>query len=168
MRRGITLVVGLAACVALLVPAANAAKPIRTPGVSPPPTTFPAGMVCPFPVFAEGVENRQTQTVFSDGTILVTGFFRTRVVNVSTGKELSLVSGGSVRLNFDGPVLHVSIRGPIIFFFFPGDAGPGDITKGRSYYFHGNVDGDVDLATGLGLSFDSTGRAEDLCATLAA
>ena len=94
--------------------------------------------------------------------------FRPRVVNVSTGKELSLVSGGSVRLNLNGPVLHVSIRGPIIFFFFfPGDAGPGDITKGTSYYFHGNVDGDVDLATGLGLSFEFNGRADDLCAALA-
>ena len=165
-RIGIVAVV-VAACTAALIPAANAAKPDRHPAAGPPPTTFPAGMACPFAVFAEGVENRQTETVFSDGRVLVTGFFRTRVVNLATGKELSLVSQGSVRLTFTETQLHVSISGPIIFFFFPVDAGPGDVSTGRSYYFHGNVDGVVDLATGLGLSFSYSGRADDLCAALA-
>lgn len=168
LRRITFVVVVIAACTAALAPTANSAKPDRHPFTGPPPTTFPAGLVCPFAVFAEGVENRQTETIFSDGTVLVTGFFRTRVVNLSTGKELSLVSQGSVRLTFDGPLLRISTRGPIIFFFFPGDAGPGDVSKGRSYYFHGNVDGVVDLTTGLGLSFAYNGRADDLCAALAA
>ena len=167
LRRFTFVVVVIAACTAAIAPTASATKPDRHPATAPPPTTFPAGMACPFPVFAEAAENRQTETVFSDGTVLVTGFFRTRVVNVTTGKELSLVSQGSVRLTFDGALLRVSIRGPIIFFFFPGDAGPGDVSTGRSYYFHGNVDGVVDLATGVGLSFTYNGRADDLCAALA-
>jgi hypothetical protein len=65
------VVVMLAACMAALVPAANAGKPTRNPFVAPPPTTFPAGLVCPFEVFVETVENRQTETIFSDGTIKI-------------------------------------------------------------------------------------------------
>jgi len=152
---------------AALAPAANAAKPVRNPFVAPPPTTFPAGLVCPFEVFVETVENRQTETIFSDGTTKITGFFSTRVVNTENDEELTLVSGGSVRLSPEGANLRVEIRGPIIFFFFPGDAGPGDTSVGRSYYFHGHTGGLVDPSTFVGLSFDHHGVATDLCAALA-
>jgi len=167
LRRVTLVVVMLAACIASLVTAANAAKPIRNPFVAPPPTTFPAGLVCPFEVYAETVENRQTQTIFSDGTIKITGFFSTRVVNTENDEELTLVSGGSVRLSPEGANLRVEIRGPIIFFFFPGDAGPGDTSVGRSYYFHGHTSGLVDPSTFAGLSFEHHGVATDLCAALA-
>jgi hypothetical protein len=167
LRRVSLVVVVLAACTAALVPAANAAKPIRNPFVAPPPTTFPAGLVCPFEVFVEAVENKQTETVFSDGTIKVTGFFSTRVVNTENDEELMLVSGGSVRLSPEGANLRVEIRGPIIFFFFPGDAGPGDTSVGRSYYFHGHTSGLFDPSTFVGFSFEHHGEATDLCAALA-
>ena len=167
LRRVTLVVVMLAVCIAALEPVANAAKPIRNPFVAPPPTTFPAGLVCPFEVYAETVENRQTATTFSDGTTKITGFFSTRVVNTENDKELTLVSGGSVRLSPQGANLRVEIRGPIIFFFFPGDAGPGDTSVGRSYYFHGNIEGLVDPSTFVGLSFEYDGVATDLCAALA-
>ena len=167
LRRLSLVVVVLAACTAALVPAANAAKPIRNPFVAPPPTTFPAGLVCPFEVFVEAVENRQTETIFSDGTIKVTGFFSTRVVNTENDEELTLVSGGSVRLSPEGDNLLVEIRGPIIVFFFPGDAGPGDVSVGRTYYLHGHTSAVVDPATFLFVSFEHRGEATDLCAALA-
>lgn len=166
-RRVILVVVVLMACTAALVPATNAAKPLRNPFLAPPPTTFPAGVVCPFEVFVEVVENRQTETVFSDGTIKITGFFSTRVVNTENDEELTLVSGGSVRLSPEGANLRVEVRGPIIFFFFPGDAGPGDTSVGRSYYFHGHTSGLLDPTTFAGLSFEHHGQATDLCAALA-
>ena len=112
LRRVSLAVVMLAACIASLVTAANAAKPIRNPFVAPPPTTFPAGLVCPFEVYVETVENGQTQTIFSDGTIKITGFFSTRVVNAENDEELTLVSGGSVRLSPEGANLRVEIRDP--------------------------------------------------------
>jgi hypothetical protein len=168
MLKRVTLVVlMLAACMAGFVPAASADKPIHNPFVAPPPTTFPAGLVCPFEVFVETVENRQTETIFSDGTTQITGFFSTRVMNTENDKEVTLVSGGSVRLTPEGANLRVEVRGPIIFFFFPGDAGPGDTSVGRSYYFHGLTGGLVDPSTFVGLSFEHHGAATDLCAALA-
>ena len=166
LRRVTLVVVMLAACTAAFVPAANSAKPIRGPAEGPPSFTFPAGMVCPFAVFAEAVENRQTETIFSDGSILITGFFLTRVVNVENDKELTLVSGGPVRLSPEGENLRVTTHGPIVFFFFPGDAGPGDDSIGRTYFFHGNTSTLVVPATGEFLSFDHRGQATDLCAAL--
>jgi hypothetical protein len=88
-------------------------------------------------------------------------------VNTENDKELTLVSGGSVRLSPEGANLRVEIRGPIIFFFFPGDAGPGDTSVGRSYYFHGHTSGLLDPSTFVGLSFEHHGVATDLCAALA-
>jgi len=167
LRRVTLVVVVLAACTAAFVPAANSAKPIRGPAGGPPSLTFPAGVVCPFAVFAEAVENRQTETIFSDGTIVYTGFFLTRVVNVENDKELTLVSQGPVRLSFEGATVHLSTQGPIIFFFFPGDAGPGDDSVGRTYIFYGNTATVADAATFAFLSFDYDGRAVDLCAALA-
>jgi hypothetical protein len=165
-RRLTLVVVVLAACTAALVPAANSAKPIRNPAVGPPSLEFPAGAVCPFAVFAEPVENRQTETIFSDGRITYTGFFLTRVVNTENDKELTLVSGGPVTLTPEGDNLRIETRGPIIFFFFPGDAGPGDDSVGRTYFFHGHTSTLAD-PTGLFLSFEHQGMATDLCAALA-
>lgn len=167
MLRRVSLVVVVAVCTAALVPTANAAKPIRNPFVASPPTTFPAGVACPFEVFVETVENKQTETVFSDGTIKDTGFLSTRVVNTANDEELTLLSGGSVRLSFEGDKLRVEIRGPIIVFFFPGDAGPGDDSVGRTYYLHGHTSLVVDFATFAFVSFEHRGQATDLCAALA-
>lgn len=166
MRRLVLVISVCAALFAAFASAGSASKPVRGPFAGPPPTTFPAGMVCPFSVYAEAVENRQTETVFSDGTVLVTGFFLTLVRNVETGKELTLVSQGSVRIDPEDGNLRVTIDGPIIVFFFPGDAGPGDASVGRSYFFHGRTSFLVDTTTFLISSFDHSGKATDLCAAL--
>src|SRR5687767_8697812 len=55
LRRVGLVVVVLATCMAVLVPTANAAKPIRNPFIAAPPTTFPAGLACPFELFYETV-----------------------------------------------------------------------------------------------------------------
>jgi len=121
--------------------------------------------VCSFEVYVEVAENRQTEKIFSDGTIVHTGFFSTRLVNTENDAELTLVSQGPVRFTPEGDNLRISTQGPIIF-FFPGDAGPEDTSIGRAYYFHGKTSTLVDLQTFLFLSFDYRGKATDLCAAL--
>jgi hypothetical protein len=155
------------ALAAVLAGSATAAKPIRGPALGPGSFTFPAGVVCPFAVLAEEVENRQTETIFSDGTVVYTGFFLTRIVNLENDEEITLVSGGPARLSQEGANTRLSTQGPIIFFFFPGDAGPGDPSVGRTYIFYGNTSTLADSATFAFLSFSYKGRAIDLCARLA-
>lgn len=152
---------------AVFAATANATKPVRGPAAGPPSFTFPAGMVCPFPVLAEAVENRQTETIFSNGEIQYTGFFLTRVTNTANGKSADFVSGGPARLTPTGNLLTLETRGPIVFFFFPGDAGPGDDSTGRTYYFRGHTEVLVDPATFEFLEFGFTGNATDVCAMLA-
>lgn len=166
-RRAILVIFVLAAFLAVFASSGNAAKPVRGPALGPPSLSFPAGVVCPFEVYAEALVNRQTETIFSDGRIVYTGFFLTKVANVENDEELTLVSQGPVRLEPEGQNLRISSQGPIIFFFFPGDAGPGDDSVGRTYFFHGNTSTLVDPATGAFLSFDYVGKATDLCAALA-
>ena len=167
MTKLIAVVVSAAALTAAFAGGASAAKPIRNPADGPPLLDFPAGMVCPFPVVAEALENRQTETVFSNGDIVYTGFFLTRVTNVANGASLTLVSGGPVRLT-PGPITtQITSNGPIIFFFFPGDAGPGDNNMGRTYFFRGRTETVADSETFAFNSFAYTGKADDLCTALA-
>jgi hypothetical protein len=168
MKKFLAIAIVAAALTAALADGAGATKPIRNPAGGPPSLTFPAGMVCPFPVFAEAVENRQTATEFSNGDVQVTGFFLTRVTNVlNPDNTLTLVSGGPARLTFGETTFHLTTRGPLIFFFFPGDAGPGDVSTGRTYFFHGRTETEIVTETGAFLSFEYTGKADDLCAALA-
>lgn len=119
------IVAGLAmALTTALVGGAGATQPIRNPAEGPGSFTFPAGVVCPFPVFAEALENRQTETIFSNGDIQYTGFFLTGVTNLDKPENtLSLVSQGPARLSFGETTFQLTTRGPIIFFFFPGMRG---------------------------------------------
>ena len=166
MVRRISLLVGTAmAATAVLAGAAGATKPERGPAEAT-PFTFPAGMVCAFPVYAEPTANRQTETIFSSGKVHFTGFFESRVVNLTNGKEATFVTSGPARLTPDGELLKLTTSGPLLFFFFPGDAGPGDQSTGRTYLFHGRTETLVDPATFEFLSFSYTGRAQDVCAML--
>jgi hypothetical protein len=168
MKKLLAVAILAAVLTAALASGAGATKPIRNPAAGPPSLAFPAGGVCPFPVFAEVLENRQTETIFSNGEIQFTGFFLTRVTNMANpDNSLELVSGGPVRLSFGETTFHITTRGPIIFFFFPGDAGPGDDSVGRTYYFHGHTEIEAVQATGLFVSFEFSGKADDLCAALA-
>ena len=147
------------------VGAAHGAKPVRVPAPSS-GFSFPPGVVCPFAVEAEVVENRQTQTTFSNGTVAIHGFFEARLL--ANGNELDFVTPGSIFLTprADG-LLDFRSAGPIIIFFFPGDAGPGDTSTGRTYLLRGHVEIVVDPATFEFLEFAHSGPAEDLCAALA-
>jgi hypothetical protein len=156
---------GATALAVSAVGAAHGAKPDRASAPSS-GFSFPPGVVCPFAVEAEVGANRQTQTTFSSGKVAIHGFFEARLL--ANGNELNFVTPGSIFLTprSDG-LLDFESAGPIIIFFFPGDAGPGDTSTGRTYLFKGHVEIVVDPATFEFLEFAHTGTAEDLCTALA-
>jgi hypothetical protein len=106
-------------------------------------------------------------TVFSDGRVTVTGAYKARLTNLSTGEFVDVNAPGPITIvpNPDG-TLTVSGRGRTLFFFFPGDLGPGK--PGALLYMTGLV---VETLTGdfsATLSFrHEGGTTEDLCETLA-
>ena len=157
-------VVALAA--AALAGSAAADKPDRGPAPSG-PLDFPAGAVCPFPVSGIPTENRQHLTAFANGKVAFNGYFEAQLTNVSNGKSITLNANGAVRLTPEGDLLRIQSSGPIIWFLFPGDAGPGDVTTGRTYLVKGNTDVLADPATLAFHSFETNGNVTDLCAALA-
>jgi hypothetical protein len=167
MRPKRHLILGvLAACVLAVfgVGVAQAAKPERRPA----PVTefsFPAGLVCPFAVEAEVVTNRQTETTFSSGKVAVRGFFEGRLIG--NGNEITLNASGPITITprTDG-LLELKATGPTIVFFFPGDAGPGDTSTGRTYLLKGHAEILVDPSTFAFVDFGLSGQAVDLCAAL--
>lgn len=166
-RRFLVATVLLGVVAGLSAATAQAAKPERGPAGSPPPADFPAGLVCSFPVHVEAAETRQIQTIFSDGTIVRTGFTSTLVRNAAEPEnELILVTQGRQHITFEGDNLRLRTQGPILFFFFPGDKGPGNENEGRTYLITGNTEVLVDPNFTF-LSFSFSGRARDICAELA-
>jgi hypothetical protein len=157
-------VVALAA--AALAGSAAADKPDRGPAPSG-PLDFPAGAVCPFAVSGIPTENRQHVTAFANGKVAFNGFFEAQLTNVSNGKSITLNANGAVRLTPEGDLLRIQSSGPIIWFLFPGDAGPGDVTTGRTYLVKGNTDVLADPETLAFHSFETNGNVTDLCAALA-
>ena len=155
----------LTATAAALAAPAGAEKPIRGPAESPSSLDFPAGMVCDFAVHAEALVNRQTETIFSSGKVLYTGYFESLVA--ANGNELRLNTSGPTRLTPEGDLLRVTSGGPLLIFFFPGDAGPGDTTKGRTYVVYGYTTFLVDPQTFVFLEFETKGSLTDVCALLA-
>lgn len=163
MRRAAVVAISL---ISLLVAAssASATPPVRFP-VGPADGTLEG--VCPFAVGFEDLQNTQVITVFSDGRLTVTGAFKSRLTNLSTGEFVDVNAPGPITIapNPDG-TLTVSGRGPTLFFFFPGDLGPGK--PGALLYMTGLV---VERVTGdfsAILSFrHNGGTTEDLCETLA-
>ena len=139
-----------------------------------PPTRFPLGPtngtlegVCPFPIGFEDLQNTQVVTVFSDGRMTVTGAFKSRVTNLSTGEFVDLNAPGPITItpNPDG-TLTVRGRGKTLFYFFPGDLGPGE--PGALLYMTGFVVERVSGDFSALLSFQHQGgTTEDLCTTLA-
>jgi hypothetical protein len=157
-------VVGLAA--AALAGSAAADKPERGPAPSG-PLDFPAGVVCPFAVSGTVTENRQHVTAFANGKVAFNGYFEAELTNVATGTSITVNASGAVRLTEDGDEVRIQGSGPIIWFLFPGDAGPGDVTTGRTYLVRGNTEVLADPATFAFHSFETDGNVTDLCAALA-
>ena len=161
----------LAICVVALAAAALAGgaaadKPDRGPAPSG-PLDFPAGLVCPFPVSGIPTENRQHLTAFANGKVAFNGFFEAQLTNVANGNSIPVNANGAVRLTAEGDLQRIQSSGPIIWFLFPGDAGPGDVTTGRTILTRGNTSVLAEPATLAFHSFETNGNVTDLCAALA-
>jgi hypothetical protein len=165
MRHVVVAVLAAAVLAVFGVGAAYGAKPVREPaqltGFS-----FPAGLVCPFAVEAEVVTDRVTETMFSSGKVALRGFFAGRLIG--NGNEITVAAPGPITITprSDG-LIDFKSTGPSIIFFFPGDAGPGDTSTGRTYLLKGHTEILVDPTTFAFLDFTFSGRAVDLCAALA-
>ena len=169
-RSRLRVLLALSAAFALSVafaPPALAAPPDRTPAVAE-PITFEAGEVCPFPVSLAPVgDRRQKITTFADGRQIITASFRARVTNEDTGRSIVVNNSGpaSITPNPDGTVT-VKVTGRSLFYFFPGDLGPGQ--PGALLYMTGLVVETLPADFSAILSFTHTGgTTENLCETLA-
>lgn len=161
------LVVACVAAVALCVgaSAALADPPTRDP-IPSDPIAFPAGLVCPFPILLEVTFNRQTQITFSSGRMLIVGPFKTRITNEDTDESVDLNVPGPIRVeqNPDG-TWHVIGTGTTLFYFFPGDLGPGQ--PGALLYGTGLTEETISADFSTILSYRHVGTTENLCETLA-
>ena len=166
MARQALVLCAVALAAAGLAGSAAADKPDREPAPSG-PLDFPAGLVCPFAVSGAVAENRQHVTVFANGKVQFNGFFAATITNVANGKSLTLNASGSVRLTQAGDDQLIESSGPIIWFLFPGDAGPGDTTTGRTILTKGHTEVVADPDTFAFHSLETDGNVTDLCAALA-
>ena len=124
-------------------------------------------MVCPFAVSGVPTENRQHLTAFANGKVAFNGYFEAQLTNVANGKSITVNSNGALRLTQAGDETRIQSSGPLIWFLFPGDAGPGDVTTGRTYLVKGHTEVLADPATFAFHSFETNGNVTDLCAELA-
>jgi hypothetical protein len=162
MRRVLALAIGLT----FLLIAADAAwadKPERFP-LGPTDGTLEG--VCPFPVGIEDVQNNQVVKVFSDGRTTIGGGYKLRLTNLSTGKSGVFNAPGTITLipNADGTLTTIG-TGRLLFYFLPGERGPGD--PGGFFYLSGRI---VELTTpdySQFVSVEHVGTSENLCVTLA-
>lgn len=124
MRNHVSLVLVAVLALSLSsVQLALGAGPTRDPAPFD-PITFPAGLVCAFPVRVEPARNGATLKAYANGRILVTGAFVARATNVVSGKSITFNNSGAVTLtpNADGS-LSIDARGQLLFFFFAEDLG---------------------------------------------
>lgn len=146
--------------------AALADPPTREPLVAD-PLSFGAGEVCSFPLTLSAERNRQQIISFSDGRINIVGSFWTRVTNDATGESIILNTSGPgfITPNPDGTVT-LKVTGKSLFYFFPGDLGPGQ--PGALLNMTGLVVETLPADFSAILSFTHTGgTTENLCETLA-
>jgi hypothetical protein len=143
-----------------------AAKPESGPEAAT-DVVFPAGMACPAFDVHIVTETRGLVKVFGGGDIQSTGYERGWVTNLSSGKQVELMVNGRVRIDFPPTAVQgvLTITGPQIIVFFPGDAGPGDRSQYRLYYFKGKATAIVD-ANFAYLDFAFSGTSIELCSEL--
>jgi hypothetical protein len=127
--------------------------------------SIPAG-ACPFPVSFHVLENNEyTIDFFDDDGNKVRTIIQGQVVLEIT----NLATGASVIRNVSGPgtITYADLmfvgRGSQLFFFFPGDLGPG--TPGSMFINRGRV---VEYLGEPRKIISQTGVQENLCATLGA
>jgi hypothetical protein len=156
MRRASTTFAMLALLAAIVVPVAAADKPTREFVPAPSDFTVDAS-ICGFDVLVEVLTNKQYAITFSNGMTTIAGALSVRLTNLDDPTK-------SIVLNIPGPGFVdesgvLTAAGPWLFFFFPGDLGPG--SPGVLAYTVGRVRLDE---SGLHLL---AGRQVDLCAELA-
>jgi hypothetical protein len=165
LRRSWLIAVVVAFAVILAGQPALAKGPIKEPAPAD-PITFDAGLVCSFPVTLEPVTNRQSIKIFENGRVMINGAFRTRVTNETTGASIVIGNSGPATIteNEDGTIT-LKVRGRSLFFFFPGDLGPG--RPGALLYMTGLVVevAAADFSTIISFSHPH-GTTQNLCETL--
>lgn len=131
------------------------------------PITFAAGVVCPFRLTLTAETNKQSLKIFPSGRVMINGSFRAGVTNESTGESIVVGNSGPLTIteNPDG-TFTIRARGKSLFFFFPGDLGPGQ--PGALLYMTGLLVEVVsaDFSTIISFTHDG-GTTENLCETLA-
>jgi hypothetical protein len=107
------------------------------------PVSYPAGVVCPFPVRVEPLIDKTVLHALPDGDLFLTGRLTQKATNLRSGESLEFPRGGPLRLvfNADGTVTEISL-GQVLWTFFSQDVGgPGlFLFKGR-VVIQGNADG---------------------------
>ena len=156
MRRAAITFALLALLAMIVAPVAAADKPAREPLPAPSEFTLDAS-ICGFDVLVEVLTNKQYAITFSNGMTAVVGALSVRVTNLDDPTQ-------SIVLNIPGPGFidesgALTATGPWLFFFFPGELGPG--SPGLLAYTVGKVRVDE---TGFHLL---AGHQLDLCAALA-
>jgi hypothetical protein len=98
------------------------------------PVSYPAGLVCPFPVRVEPLNDSTVVHALPDGDVFITGRLVQRATNLRTGESIDFPRSGPLRLVFnqDGTVTDISL-GQLLWTFFAQDVGgPGlFLFKGR-------------------------------------
>jgi hypothetical protein len=107
------------------------------------PVSYPAGVVCPFPVRVEPLIDSTVIHVLPNGDLLITGRLIQEATNLQTGESMTFPRSGPLRLVFnpDGTVTDISL-GQVLWTFFRQDVGgPGLLLfKGR-VVIQSNTDG---------------------------
>lgn len=143
-----------------------ATKPDKVPE-SPADVVFPAGGACPAFDLRLQTETRGSIKFFANGDIHSTGYERAWVTNLSSGETIELMVNGRVRIvppgdDGEGELI---ISGPQLIIFFAGDAGPGNVSEARTYYFKGKMNAVIDSSF-VFLDFEFSGKSVDICAAL--
>jgi hypothetical protein len=160
VRRSLILL-AVALTAALVIPVASATRPVKEflPFEG---ATLPG--ICPFAVQIDVLANKEYSKTFSSGRMLVTGVLKIRLTNLESEKAIvANISGqGVFRFHEDGS-LTLHAHGNWLFFFFPGQLGPGE--PGRMFLNSGRV------ILNSGPEGDEiskrTGHMRDVCAALA-
>jgi hypothetical protein len=145
---------------ALIIPVASATRPVKE--FLPFEGAFLPG-ICPFDVEIVVTDNKEYSKTFDDGRMLITGKLKVTLINAESGKSLDAnISGqGVFRFHEDGS-LTLRAHGRWLFFFFPGDLGPGApgqmfLNSGRLILNQGPAGSEI---------VSRTGRTRDVCAAL--
>jgi hypothetical protein len=132
MRKTMISLAALMLVAAIAVPVAAADKPVKEPSPSD-DFTIPAS-ICGFEVTVEILTDKGKAITFGDGRTMISGALSVRLTNSDDPTS-------SIVLNIPGPGTFeasgvLTATGPWLFFFLPGDLGPGSppilaYTKGR-------------------------------------